>query len=282
MSAYENIAWVGGSFSPPTIMHVNVVIEVGIELLKLTKAGNKCCVCIVPVSGRYKKGSVRDECISQDRRWKLAEAFERAVKHEATIRHLDNLDFHVLDYEFKSEKPLNTIDSLATLESLYPNTTIYIAQGQDNIMAILSREWASSDVLFTKYKMLMFPRGGVVGDLKLSMIEALTTPTEKQKSAPIDTEAATEIVKNIRIIGIEFTDDTSSSKVRQIIQASGECKKDELSPYIHQNVLDILLEEPASYTSPSCEVKPASGGRRKYKTRRFKRKSSNRKSRSPR
>ena len=265
--SYNNIAWMGGSYSPPTRMHVTVALEMGKALSKL---GGKSAVCIVPVSGKYKKGSVRDECITQENRWALAEAFLSAIKSESD----GSVDYLLMDYEFKAAAAVPTINSLEILKSqefCSPETNIYIAQGRDNIEGIFSRSWVRSDELIRTYKFFMFPRGDKPYTTE-QMMTTLTTDNEKQKFPPISAEEAYGIANGVILVGENFNDDTSSSKVRALIREGGA-----IDEFIHPLVLSVLKGIPDAYTNGSCEVTPASGGMRKTKGKNRKTKGKNRK-----
>lgn len=270
MDVYENVAWFGGSFSPPTKMHVKVAIEIGKTLGSMTSKGRKSCVCIVPVSGVYKKGSVRDKCIKQGQRWLLAEAFLDAINQDYRD---GNVDFKLLDYEFKSPVAVATKDSISILKGLpfcNEETNVFIAQGQDNIMAIFARKWTNSDGLLEN-KFLMFPRGQIsVKDVVIELIRLLITENPYQKTPPVSISVALDIVSKMQFIGEGFSDDTSSSKVRGLIQS--EKTVSGLEDHVHPRVLAALSEVFASdstYSDKSCEIVPAVGGKKRATRRRF-------------
>jgi len=277
MATYENIAWFGGSYSPPTKMHVRVAIEIGKTLLKNTSPGKQCCVAIVPVSGKYKKGSVRDECISQADRWALANAFVEAIQadivHELESRASD-LHFKLLDYEFTAGRAVPTIESLEILKSqpfCTSETNIYIAQGQDNILAIMARKWTKSDELLSKYSFFMFPRGdSSVKNVTIQMIQTLITKTPEQKYMAVSIDEAFHIVKKVEFVGEGFSDDTSSSKVRKLIQDAKGVQHAQLEQLLHPHVLEKIQQLNSSvYIDESCEKTPAAGGSRRS-TQKFK------------
>lgn len=270
MDIYENVAWFGGSFSPPTKMHVKVAIEIGKTLASMTNKGRKSCVCIVPVSGVYKKGSVRDKCIRQEQRWALAEAFLLAIKQDNLS---ENIDFKLLDYEFKSPVTVPTKDSISILKGLSfcnEETNVFIAQGQDNIMAIFARKWTNSDGLLLN-KFFMFPRGQAsVKEIVIDIIKVLITENSGQKTPAVDIEAALNIVSNTHFVGEGFSDGTSSSKVRSLIQSNKNLNG--LEDYVHPVVLgrlnEIFLKDSSVYNDGSCELVPSVGGLKRKTVRR--------------
>jgi nicotinic acid mononucleotide adenylyltransferase len=172
---------------------------------------------------------VRDPCIPQAQRWILANAFKDSVNPNPIV------DVFLLDYEFNSPTAVATVDSMETLKTLHPRAdTYFLAQGQDNILAILQKKWKRSDELL-KYKFLMFPRG--------------------EQQPEITAAITSEQIVNI---GGDFNDDTSSSKVRELIRKGGD-----YTSLLHPMVAAALAEmKPMPYTDPSCEVKPAAGGAR--------------------
>jgi len=270
--AHDKIAWFGGSFSPPTKMHVRVAVEIGKSLLHLTAPGRTCCVCIVPVSGAYKKGSVRDPCVTQAHRWTLAEAFLQAILHEVAIdppaRRRD-LQFRLLRHEFDSATPVATIDGLRMLEAhafCDEHTQIYIAQGQDNIMDIMSRRWVQSDVLLRKYRFFLFPRDNHLSTptIVVDVVRNLIEHRDREKYPPFDLDEALDIASRIELVGDGFSDDTSSSKARQILRNNRSLDGVDASIPVHPIVLRTLLElsqhTPDIYSSPQCEVTPTTGG----------------------
>ena len=186
-------------------------------------------MCIVPVSGAYQKGSVRDTCILQEQRWILANVFKDSVTPNPVV------DIFLLDYEFNSPTAVATVDRMEILKTKYPNAeTYFLAQGQDNILAILQKKWKRSDELLN-YKFLMFPRG--------------------EEQLEITAAIASGQILNI---GGDFNDDTSSSKVRELIRNGGD-----YTYLLHPVVAAALAKiEPMPYNYPLCEVKPAAGGAR--------------------
>jgi nicotinic acid mononucleotide adenylyltransferase len=150
------IAWMGGSFSPPTVAHSNVAMEIGKKLREMYPA-ERCRVCIVPVSHGYNKPSININCVQPDARVGLVEAMVEGLNAE---KNDDNLDFIMETHELQSTTAVATIDSLSTLKTKYPGATIFISQGQDNIEAIFQRKWTRSNELIENYGFIMYPRGG--------------------------------------------------------------------------------------------------------------------------
>ena len=154
-------AWVGGSFSPPTNAHVDVIIAIGAKL-KEESQGKPVYIYITPVSQGYNKRSIK--CISLENRRALMAAFIEAIQSKAP----EGVSFILNEYEMNSDVPVITADSLTYLKTKLDKTVkLYLAQGQDNIEQILRRKWSKPDILDT-YPLLMFPRGngGFSADVK--------------------------------------------------------------------------------------------------------------------
>lgn len=269
MEQYENIAWYGGSFSPPTKIHVRIAIEIGKTLLNITKPGSKCCVCIVPVAGKHTKDSVQDDCIPNPQRWKLAESMLEAIRSDsAAENHLrqDELHFRLLDYEFAADGYTSAGEQSA-MPFIYPETKIYIAQSQAKIMKIMERTQNGSDELLSK-NFIMFPQQGQnIKTIIIDMISALIRDHQEQKSAPLNIEQALATVRNIEFLGEEIEDETYSSEVRKIIQSSKCVRQEDLSDFLHPIVFEALSkmheENPNIYLHEAIGKKPFSDGTRK-------------------
>ena len=272
-TVYEHVAWMGGSFSPPTTAHHKVALQMGEALNNITSEGSRSCVCIVPVSGAYNKASI--QCFSdQNKRWAMAEAMLQSIKNN---NKLEKVDFKLLDYEFKSDKPVTTFDSLGILRSqpfCNNNTNIFIAQGQDNIEAIMRREWANSNALLSDYRMLMYPRGQNTDkeSLREHMMDLMMTEKGKQKpeSTKLTEDKAKAVFDNLIIVGDGFNDETSSTGVRKKLYSNTNISSD-----VDPEVKAVIDKEGIKDIYASCEAlkgerNPQKGGRRKRKTRKQK------------
>ena len=173
-------------------------------------------MCIVPVSGAYKKASIR--CIPQAQRWALAEAFQ------ASVTPPPNVDVVLEDYEFTSPVAVATADSMKTLKEKFPGAdNYYVAQGQDNIAAILQNAWDRSEEL-VEYTFLMFPRGEEQPEITTAIASGQIIP-----------------------IGGDFNDETSSSEVRKRIREGGD-----YTSLLHPAVAAALEAMPMPYKA--CEL----------------------------
>uniref|UniRef100_A0A6C0BDK2 Uncharacterized protein n=1 Tax=viral metagenome TaxID=1070528 RepID=A0A6C0BDK2_9ZZZZ len=230
MSEEVLAAWVGGSFSPPTNAHVDVIVAIGAKLKELSK-GKQVYIYITPVSQGYKKRSI--ECISLDNRRALMAAFIEAIQSKAS----EGVSFILNQYEMNNATPVITADSLTflktRLESENPGKIIklYLAQGQDNIEQILRRKWSKPYILDT-YPLLMFPRGngGFSADVK-------------------DNKRIEDII-TIEIPP-DFREETSSSEVRSLFRRG---KPDEAYSILHAFVAAALRGLASNpYESSKCD-----------------------------
>ncbi len=279
---YENVAWMGGSYAPPTRMHVQVAMQMGAALLDKTSEGKRCAVCIVPVNKNYNKRSVKEACVSDSVRRALIMAFVDAVKTEfARSGHprAKDCDFLYMDYELNAPGPIPTIDSLAMLKSALPGATnYYIAQGQDNVLDIMRRKWVRSDELLRDYSFFMYPRGDI-GGLPDQMMSAMMDPTSTTKGiGPLSEDEAQAVLSRILYVGAGFNDDTSSSQVRRDLRANNTMA---VKAAMHPDVFALMLSMATTgggiwpYSSPECDEESAGagggggaaatyGGRRRY------------------
>jgi len=218
-------AWVGGSFSPPTNAHVDVIIAIGAKL-KEESQGKPVYIYITPVSQGYNKRSIK--CISLENRRALMAAFIEAIQSKAP----EGVSFILNEYEMNSDVPVITADSLTYLKTKLDKTVkLYLAQGQDNIEQILRRKWSKPDILDT-YPLLMFPRGngGFSADVKDN-----------------------KRIKDIITIEIppDFREETSSSEVRSLFRRG---KTDEAYSILHPFVAAALRGLGSNpYESSKCD-----------------------------
>jgi nicotinic acid mononucleotide adenylyltransferase len=288
---YLNVAWMGGSYAPPTSAHVNVAVEMANKLLELTAPANYCALCIVPVSKAYNKPSVNEACVSDDNRRALIEAFVEAVRRQlfATNPRAEFCHIHLMPYELDNKNPagehapVTTFDSLAMLKvlltkanAIIPGTNYYIAQGQDNIIGIMKRTWFKSDELLDNYKFFMYPRGQVEG-LEGLMMEAMMDPTSsaiKFKNdpskiiEPLSEGKARSKIPNVTFVGNGFNDDTSSSAVRKCLRDGDiEGARGMMDPAVFAKLMEIASKEGGvlPYSSDKCEPPKKGGGRRRTK-----------------
>lgn len=273
-NSYQNVAWMGGSYAPPSRMHVQVAMQMGEALLARTDMGKRCAVCIVPVNKNYNKRSVKESCISDAVRRALIQAFVDAVRAEFADRpRAKDCDFLYMDYELNAAAPVATIDSMAMLKSAVKADNYFIAQGQDNVLGIMRRTWVRSDELMRDYGFFMYPRGAT-GGLEEQMKSAMMDPTSSTKGiAPLSEDEASDVLKKVVYVGVGFNDDTSSSGVRAALRA-GDIGAVRAS--MHPDVFALMAQIASTgagiwpYSSPECDdaaggaaARATYGGRRK-------------------
>lgn len=263
---YQNVAWMGGSYAPPTRMHVQVAMEMGDALLARTDVGKRCAVCIVPVNKNYNKRSVKEACISDDVRRALIKAFVAAVTKDFAGRpRAKDCDFLYMEYELNSAGPVATIDSLTMLNKEGVTAENYfIAQGQDNVLAIMERKWTKSDKLLEDYGFFMYPRGSVAGLEAQMMTAMMNSETGKSKGiGPLTEEKARAVIDKVIVVGAGFNDDTSSSGVRAALRAGDiEIVKGSMHPDVFKLMASIATTGSSvwPYSSRECDDVPEGVG----------------------
>jgi len=265
----NNVAWMGGSLSPPTSAHANVAKMIGEKLA--TTAGDLCAVCIVPVSQSYNKASVKEECVPNVARLELTKALVQALNAENTI---ENLRFYLSTQEYDREAPVATVDSLAITQTIFPSAKIYIAQGQDNIEEIFKRKWTRSDELLGR-GFIVYPRGGAGADIKAAggpldlALQALQSQSKNGVFPPPDEASREKILSRTQVIDVDFNDETSSTGLRKLIR---EGEADEaIGKLFHPYVFSVFKSLRGTYPGMYKALCGATaGGRRKQRSRRSK------------
>jgi len=266
LPGFTHVAWMGGSFSPPTSAHFTVAMAMGKALVE---KGGDCAICIVPVSQDYNKLSVKEECVPNEVRFELVKALVDALNSENTH---GKLTFFLSNHEYNSPKAVATIDSLGITKQIFPGATIYIAQGQDNIEAIFRRKWVRSDELLT-YGFIVYPRGSDTdikqpnGPLDTALQSSQEESKNKAFAPPLDRES---ILSRTSVIPVDFNDDNSSSLVRKMIR-----KKEDIQSLFHNTVYvkfqELLEKYPWMYGDDDCEPedkREKKGGYRRKMSRR--------------
>jgi len=216
---FQNTAFFGGSFSPPTRMHITVAIEIAKTLVLYTHEktpGELSCVKIVPVSPAYNKASVRPDCIAHHYRKDLVVAFLQAVIAEVAANPFpgaDRVRFELGLWEMESPTAVSTCDSLKEFRA-FTKGDIFIAQGQDNIKELFRGTWKQCDELLRDYKFIVFPRGDAMGTVRQSLSDALG---ENKNFNKVGLSRA-DIIRKVFSISSSFSDDVSSSRVRALLQ----------------------------------------------------------------
>ena len=92
--AEDAFVWMGGSYSPPTIAHIEMAALVGSKVA--STSGLRTHVFFVPVNDYYKKKSVN--CVTFADRFHMLQL----ACDELNGRGIHNVFFHVSDYEVKA------------------------------------------------------------------------------------------------------------------------------------------------------------------------------------
>lgn len=158
--AEDAFVWMGGSYSPPTIAHIEMAALVGLKVA--ATSGLKTHVFFVPVNDYYKKKSV--SCVTFADRFHMLQL----ACDELNGRGLRNVFFHVSDYEALTaeengawnKKEIKTYESIKQFIKRYgaDKDNIYISQGQDNIEGIIAGKWGFSRDLIFNCKLVCIPR----------------------------------------------------------------------------------------------------------------------------
>jgi len=238
----HHVAWLGGTYSPPTKAHFNVAMEIG-KFLAKKYPSEKCVISITPVSHAYKKPSIAEDCVPQKARVALVKAMVDALNAENTYA---NLKFVLEYHELNSTVAVPTIDSLNFLKKKYPNSTVYISQGQDNVENIYSRKWVKSNILIENYGMIMYPRGNdnnsTLKNMDGLLAKALMAPKEQSKDGAFDPYTDDEIItilERVHIINTDFNDESSSSLLRLSIRTNDT---KEIESMFHRTVYKKFCE----------------------------------------
>ena len=238
----RHVAWFGGTYSPPTSAHFMVAKEMGKKLVDMYP-NEISVVCVTPVSNAYKKPSIHKDCVSPEARVALVKAMVNALNAENTYA---NLTFVLEYHELNSPVAVPTIDSLDLLKRKYPNSTVYISQGQDNVESIFSRQWIKSNKLIEDFGIILYPRGdddkSTLKDMAGPLAKALKAPRAESKGKEFDPYSEPEIGKILRrvhIIDTNFNDESSSSELRKLIRAN---ETDKVNSMFHPAVYAKFLE----------------------------------------
>jgi nicotinic acid mononucleotide adenylyltransferase len=247
----RHVAWLGGTYSPPTTAHFMVAMEIGKKMAE-RNPNEKCVVSITPVSHAYPKPSIHIDCVSPEARVALVKAMVKALNEENTYA---NLKFVLEYHELNSKVAVPTITSLSMLKQKYPNATVYISQGQDNVEKIFLRKWVDSDKLIENFGFIMYPRGdddnNTLKDMDGPLANALKAPKEQSKEKAFDpyTEVRIhEILGRVHIIDTGFNDESSSTDLRKAIREKNlETIKSMFHPAVYAKFLELKELYPRMY-----------------------------------
>lgn len=247
----RHVAWLGGTYSPPTKAHFMVAMEIG-KKIALMYPNEECVVAITPVSHEYKKPSIHKDCVSPEARVALVKAMVNALNEENTYA---NLKFVLEYHELNSQVAVPTITSLGMLKRKYSNSIVYISQGQDNVEQIFSRQWVKSNKLIEDFGIIMYPRGGDdnsrLKDMDGALAKALKAPKAQSKGKefdPYNEPDIRNILGRVHIIDTNFNDESSSSELRKLIRDNNVGKIESMfHPAVFEKYLELKELYPCMY-----------------------------------
>ncbi len=192
----------GGSFSPPTIGHLNTGLTIA-EQLTLQHPGTAINIYYVPVNAAYNKASIKEAYISTADRLTLLQLLLDEAKHRCPA-----VNFILADHEAVAGAAIKTFDSITLLIDKYriPSTDkIYLAVGQDNVEGLLKGSWYKWRELLEGFNFIVFPRDCSAAD-KGQLRDALSASA----NAPAD------LADRLTIIDA-MSDGVSSTSLRSAI-----------------------------------------------------------------
>jgi nicotinate (nicotinamide) nucleotide adenylyltransferase len=151
----------GGSFSPPTIGHLNTGLTIATQLSNC-HPGATINIYYVPVNSAYNKASVKEEYITTADRLALLELLLEDARLRCPVA-----NFILADHEATAPAAIKTYDSIAQLMAIHniPLTDrVYLAVGQDNITGLLKGSWYKWRELLEGFNFIVFPRDCVAAD----------------------------------------------------------------------------------------------------------------------
>ena len=207
----KNIAFYGGSFNPPTNIHLQIAKNV-LKQLNIDK------VYFVPVGNYYQKNELID------------------VKHRLNMLNImcENQDkMYVSNITLNEKNNLKAIDIFKMLKEKYSNDNAYFIMGSDNFIKIT--EWKNFEELVENYKIIIVKRDNV--DINKIILENRILEINKNNFFIINSE--------------DTQNKVDSTEVRRKIKNSENIDKylnKKISEYIVQNGLyldneDDIIEE---------------------------------------
>ena len=202
----KNIAFYGGSFNPPTNIHLQIAKNV-LKQLNIDK------VYFVPVGNYYQKNELID------------------VKHRLNMLNImcENQDkMYVSDITLNEKNNLKAIDVFKMLKEKYSNDNAYFIMGSDNFIKIT--EWKNFEELVENYKIIIVKRDNV--DINKIILENRILEINKNNFFIINSE--------------DTQNKVDSTEVRRKIKNSENIDKylnKKISEYIVQNGLYLDNED---------------------------------------
>jgi hypothetical protein len=264
---YENIVWVGGQYSPPTKGRVFNVVDAGKKILEQTPKGAKSLVCIVPMSGngRNVPPGISQECITNEHRWIINQAFLRAIIYEAALAGQDfsKIEYILSNNEIISAGEVSVKESIEAITLQYGRArNIYIAKPLGTILLWMRRETDDSQYIINNYSFYIWPEKKTdILTISAQIREALIKNNPKvQKYLPITSNRFYRDLMDNRITLIQPDKPYQPEDpitVRDIIGRAGPINPGELDSYLHPIVIDSIraleIDYPKLYQSKKCK-----------------------------
>ena len=244
--------WLGGSFSPPTLAHMNIA-KIGAEYIANKNPDKNIHLYFIPVNDHYKKASVT--CVNFANRFEMLKIAADALNEETEgtkirfdVSNIENVEGN------KTKTSVRTWRSLELFREEYKANpeNVYLMQGQDNIADILKGSWEKSYDLIFKSKLLCIPRKEAK-----SLSEVINLETLIKTDTQFSDKTKEKIMGRVEIIDT-IPNLISSSELREQLR--------ELLKIADPKILEYIFEKEL-YRTMACEA--SKGGRRKLrKTRR--------------
>ncbi len=265
-NTYEIIVWAGAQYSPPTKSRVFSIVDIGKKVLELTPKGAKSLVSIVPSSGYGKDvpPGVSQDCITNESRWIINQAFLRAVIYEAALAGQDfsRIEYTLSDNEITSFSGVETKDSIEAITLQRGQArNIYIAKPLGTILSWMRRETEDSQYIISNYSFFVWPeKRDDVLTIASKIREALSTNNPKEQFYPpiTSTRFFRDLIDN-RVTIIQPDKPYKADEpiiVRKIIGKTGKINPKELEEYLHPIVIDTIraleIDVPKLYQGKRC------------------------------
>lgn len=243
--------WMGGSFSPPTLAHIKAMKMAAEALADLNKEA-VIYAYFVPVNEKYNKPSVKPECISSAHRLAM---LELVVKHLQSTVGSKKIVYGISKNETSADDAVKTVDSAKMVRDANGLSKLYVALGEDNLIAVLQGKWSRGDELLGENGILWFPRGGVSANVNMTSIAGV-------KPELFELFLAGGPVR----VNIDATAISSTVLRKAIRNTRAVGTKPDLSTLTLPEIAEYISENAIMY-GPECESASA-GGRRRHTRRR--------------
>jgi nicotinate (nicotinamide) nucleotide adenylyltransferase len=282
IAAGRHIAvWMGGSFSPPTIGHMNSGTQVAKALLR-KYPGSHVTVFYTPVSVAYNKPSVKEGCVPLAERLALMNLLiEELNRIKATDPELTSVDF-VLNTIETNEKDaagepvaVKTFDSAQKLSERYgiAPADIHLAVGQDNIEGLLKGSWYKWKELLSAYHFVVFPRddAAVAGVAAEALRDQLAARAEELGVTP----DARGVPFKDRLLMVDAKSQGISSTLLRAAIRAGDNAAIDANTFL--SIKNYIKEHGLYQNEAACEAAKKGGSRSRFSAKRKTKKRSARK-----